>query len=45
MLHHLSMQREIFDLMPEIGKIGIKLDESNFMHPMKSMTGIIGFKG
>ena len=41
----LSMQREIFDLMPEIGKIGIKLDESNFMHPMKSMTGIIGFKG
>ena len=41
----LTMQKEIFDLMPEISKIGIKLDESNFMHPMKSMTGLIGFKG
>ena len=41
----LTMQKEIFDLMPEIKKIGIELDESNFMHPMKSMTGPIGFKG
>lgn len=41
----LSMQREIFDLMPEIKNIGIILDDSNFMHPFKSMTGLIGFKG
>lgn len=40
----LSLQREIFDLMPEISKIGIKLDDSNLMHPMKSMTGLIGFR-
>lgn len=40
----LSMQREIFDLMPEIAKLGIVLDDSNIMHPFKSMTGIIGFK-
>ncbi|MBR6484867.1 MAG: hypothetical protein IKT14_07575 [Clostridiales bacterium] len=40
----LSMQRAIFDLMPEISKIGIVLDDSNLMHPMKSMTGLIGFK-
>ena len=40
----LTMQREIFDLMPEISKIGIELDETNFMHPFKSMTGLIGFK-
>ncbi len=40
----LSMQRVIFDLMPEISKIGIVLDDSNLMHPMKSMTGLIGFR-
>lgn len=40
----LSIQREIFDFMPEIGRIGIELDESNLMHPFKSMTGFIGFK-
>ncbi len=40
----LEVQREIFDLMPEIKKIGIELDECNLMHPFKSMTGFIGFK-
>ena len=40
----LSVQREIFDFMPEIGRIGITLDESNLMHPFKSMTGFIGFR-
>ena len=40
----LSTQREIFDFMPEISKIGIELDDSNLMHPFKSMTGFIGFK-
>ncbi|MBO4636996.1 MAG: hypothetical protein J5685_07610 [Clostridiales bacterium] len=40
----LSMQREIFDLMPEIKNIGLTLDGSNMMHPMKSMTGLIGFR-
>jgi len=39
----LETQREIFNLMPEIGKIGITLDDSNLMHPFKSMTGFIGF--
>lgn len=41
----LSVQREIFDFMPEIAGIGIRLDENNLMHPMKSMTGFIGFRG
>lgn len=40
----LTMQREIFDLMPQISKIGIELDDTHFMHPFKSMTGLIGFK-
>lgn len=40
----LEVEREIFDLMPEIKKIGIELDECNLMHPFKSMTGFIGFK-
>ena len=40
----LSLQRQIFDLMPEISKIGIELDTCNMMHPFKSMTGLIGFK-
>lgn len=40
----LTMQREIFDLMPQISRIGIELDETNFMHPFKSMTGLIGFR-
>ena len=40
----LSVQREIFEFMPEISKIGIELDDSNLMHPFKSMTGFIGFK-
>jgi len=40
----LSLQRLIFDGMPEIAKIGISLDEGCLMHPMKSMTGIIGFR-
>ena len=40
----LEVQREIFDFMPEISKIGIELDSSNLMHPFKSMTGFIGFK-
>lgn len=40
----LTMQRQIFDLMPEISKIGIELDPCNMMHPFKSMTGLIGFK-
>ena len=40
----LSMQRQIFDLIPEISKIGIELDDCNMMHPFKSMTGLIGFK-
>ncbi len=40
----LELQREIFDFMPEIAKIGIELDECNLMHPFKSMTGFIGFK-
>ncbi|MCQ2532704.1 MAG: hypothetical protein MJ093_08385 [Saccharofermentans sp.] len=40
----LAIQREIFEYMPEISKIGIELDDSNLMHPFKSMTGFIGFK-
>lgn len=40
----LELQRQIFDFMPEIAKIGIELDECNLMHPFKSMTGFIGFK-
>ena len=40
----LSMQKDIFDLMPEIGRIGITLDGSYMMHPLKYMTGLIGFK-
>ena len=40
----LELQREIFDFLPEIAKIGIELDECNLMHPFKSMTGFIGFK-
>ena len=40
----LTMQRQIFDLIPEISKIGIELDPCNMMHPFKSMTGLIGFK-
>ena len=40
----LTMQRQIFDLIPEISKIGIELDACNMMHPFKSMTGLIGFK-
>lgn len=40
----LTIQRGIFDYMPEIAKIGIELDNSNLMHPFKSMTGFIGFR-
>jgi len=40
----LDVQKEIFDFMPEIAKIGIELDGCNLMHPFKSMTGFIGFK-
>lgn len=40
----LEVQREIFEFMPEIAKIGIELDSCNLMHPFKSMTGFIGFK-
>ncbi len=39
----LSVQREIFDLLPEIRTIGIDLDDGNMMHPFKSMTGFVGF--
>lgn len=41
----LDLQREIFDNVPGSGKTGIKLDDNYLMHPWKSMTGIIGFKG
>ncbi len=41
----LDLQKEIFDNVPGSGKTGIKLDDNYLMHPWKSMTGIIGFKG
>ena len=41
----LSMQKDLFELIPEISRIGIELDDGFIMHPFKSMTGLIGFKG
>lgn len=41
----LELQREIFDNVPGSDKTGVKLDDNYLMHPWKSMTGIIGFKG
>lgn len=40
----LSLQKEIFDNIPDATKIGLTLDDGFLMHPFKSMTGIIGFK-
>lgn len=41
----LTLQRQIFDNIPEISKMGLTLDDGCLMHPFKSMTGIIGFVG
>ncbi|MBR1798156.1 MAG: hypothetical protein IJ757_09160 [Clostridiales bacterium] len=41
----LSMQKQIFEHVPEVRKLGLTLDDGFLMHPFKSMTGIIGFKG
>lgn len=40
----LSLQKQIFDNIPEISRMGLVLDDGFLMHPFKSMTGIIGFK-
>ena len=39
----LTLQKQIFDNIPEIAKMGLTLDDGCLMHPFKSMTGIIGF--
>lgn len=39
----LTLQKQIFDNIPEISKMGLTLDDGCLMHPFKSMTGIIGF--
>ena len=39
----LTLQKQIFDNIPEISKMGLTLDGGCLMHPFKSMTGIIGF--
>ena len=39
----LTLQKQIFDNIPEITKMGLTLDDGCLMHPFKSMTGIIGF--
>lgn len=39
----LSLQKQIFDNIPEISRMGLTLDDGCLMHPFKSMTGIIGF--
>lgn len=39
----LTLQRQIFDNIPEISRLGLTLDDGCLMHPFKSMTGIIGF--
>ena len=41
----LTLQKQIFDNIPEISKMGLTLDDGCLMHPFKSMTGIIGFVG
>lgn len=40
----LTLQKQIFDNIPEISKMGLTLDDGCLMHPFKSMTGIIGFQ-
>ena len=40
----LSLQKQIFENIPEISKMGLTLDDGCLMHPFKSMTGIIGFQ-
>ncbi len=39
----LTLQRQIFDNIPETSRMGLTLDGGCLMHPFKSMTGIIGF--
>ena len=39
----LSLQKQIFDNIPETSRMGLTLDGGCLMHPFKSMTGIIGF--